>query len=103
MQPTGPFYGAINSGTATLGTAVAVPGSAAVLLAAANDNRQALQFYNLGPAAVYVASGTAAGTANGWPVPGTASWPASPMPLGVGPWYGIAASGTVSVRVLELG
>jgi hypothetical protein len=93
---------AIGGGTPSIGTAVAVPGTA-VLLAAANTNRQGLAFYNPGPATVYVASGTAAGTANGWPIPGTAGWPTYPAPLGVGPWYGIAASGTVSVRVLELG
>jgi hypothetical protein len=93
---------AILGGTVTIGTAVSVPGTA-VLLAAANDNRLALAFYNPGPVTVYVAGGTAAGTANGWPIPGTASWPPYPAPLGVGPWYGIAASGTVPVRVLELG
>lgn len=101
MQPFRPT--GISGGTVpSIGTAVSVPGSA-VLLAAANDNRRGLAFYNLGPATVYVAGGTAAGTAHGWPIPGTAAWPAEPAPLGVGPWYGIAASGTVSVRVLELG
>jgi hypothetical protein len=93
---------AIAGGTPSAGTAIDVPGTA-VLLVAANDNRLGLQFQNMGTVPVYLASGTAAGTASGWPVAGGASWPAFPAPLGQGPWYGIAASGTVAVRVLELG
>jgi hypothetical protein len=82
---------------------VAVPAASAVQLVAGNANRLALQFYNAGTAIVYIASGTAAGTANGWPVAATSGWPANPSPLGTAAWYGQAAAGTCSVRVLELG
>lgn len=92
---------AITGGTPTAGSAINVT-NAATLLAAANDNRRSVQFQNMGTATVYVGGGTAVSTTHGWPIIGAATWPAQPYPLG-GPWYGIVASGTVAVRVLELG
>lgn len=95
---------AVVGGTPAAGTAISVPNTpGTVQIVAANDNRRYLQLQNMGTVAVYVGGGTPVGTASGWPIAGGATWPTIPANVGGGAWYGIASSGTVEVRVMELG
>lgn len=100
--PVGEMKGAGQASNADIGTAApdtgaVTVGTTATLLKAANTNRRALTFRNNGGVAVYF-GGSGVTVANGMPLEPGDAWETT---VNGAAWYGIVASGTCDVRVVE--